>query len=75
MDPRRRFLIAATGLMVVVAVGAAGYMLIERWSFMDAIYMTVITLSTVGFEEVRDLSNGGRVFGTREQLRNLEGSA
>jgi len=43
-------------------MGVAGYMAIEGWSFLDALYMTVITLSTVGYKEVGDLSTGGRVF-------------
>jgi len=42
--------------------GTAGYMLIEKWSFMDALYMTVITLATVGYGEVRRLSPSGRIF-------------
>ncbi|MBW2035917.1 MAG: potassium channel protein [Deltaproteobacteria bacterium] len=37
-------------------------MLIEKWSFMDALYMTVITLATVGYGEVRRLSPSGRIF-------------
>ena len=43
-------------------LGTAGYMAIEGWGFLDSAYMTAITVSTVGFMEVHDLSNGGRVF-------------
>jgi len=39
-----------------------GYMIIEGWSFTDAVYMTVITLSTVGYGEVQRLSPTGRIF-------------
>lgn len=42
--------------------GTIGYMLIEAWTLIDAFYMTAITLTTVGFSEVRTLSTGGRVF-------------
>ena len=49
-------------LAVLVAVAIAGYMLIEGWSFLDAAYMTVVTFTTVGYEEVRPLSSTGRVF-------------
>jgi len=37
-------------------------MTIENWRFLDALYMTVITLGTVGFKEVHDLSDGGKMF-------------
>ena len=47
---------------VVFIVGTAGYILIERWSFLDALYMTAISLTTVGFGEVQPLSDAGRVF-------------
>src|SRR5436309_240146 len=49
-------------LVLVVAYGTAGYTLIEGWSFLDALYMTVMTLSTVGFMEVHPLDAAGRVF-------------
>ncbi len=42
--------------------GTIGYMLIEGWSFIDAFYMTGITLTTVGFGETRPLSTNGRIF-------------
>lgn len=49
-------------LAALVALGVAGYMLIEGWSFLDAVYMTILTFTTVGYEEVRPLSQTGRVF-------------
>jgi voltage-gated potassium channel len=49
-------------LVLVVAYGTLGYALIEGWSFLDALYMTVMTLTTVGFMEVHPLDAGGRVF-------------
>jgi voltage-gated potassium channel len=60
--PLRRFRLAAVLLAVVLVYGVAGYMLVERWSFGDALYMVVITISTVGYEEVHPLSASGRVF-------------
>ena len=48
--------------LAVIALGVAGLMAIEGWSFLDALYMTVITLSTVGYHEIRPLSASGRIF-------------
>ncbi len=47
---------------LVTLVGTAGYMIIERWSFFDSLYMTVITVATVGFGETHPLSFMGRLF-------------
>jgi voltage-gated potassium channel len=46
----------------VLLVGTAGYMVIEGWSFFDALYMTVTTVTTVGYREVGPLSTAGRSF-------------
>lgn len=46
----------------MLAVGVVGYRLIEGWSLFDSLYMTVITLATVGYGETHPLSFGGRVF-------------
>ena len=48
--------------MVLIGGGCIGYMLIERWSFFDALYMTIITLATVGYSEVHTVSMAGRIF-------------
>jgi voltage-gated potassium channel len=57
--PLWRFVAFATALTMA---GTFGYMWIEHWSAFDALYMTVITLSTVGFGEIRPLSTAGRAF-------------
>jgi voltage-gated potassium channel len=46
----------------IILIGTAGYMVIEGWSFLDALFMTVITITTVGYNEVRPLSTAGRIF-------------
>ena len=54
-----------TGLGVfaaLIATGTAGYMTVERWSFLDALFMTVTTITTVGYREVRPLDTEGRIF-------------
>jgi voltage-gated potassium channel len=48
--------------IVVIIIGMFGYKIIEGWSFNEALYMTFITISTVGFQEVRPLSTAGRIF-------------
>jgi voltage-gated potassium channel len=62
ISPGRRFLIAVVGILALVVVGAIGYWLIEGFSLIDSLYMSVITISTVGFAEVHPLSPAGRVF-------------
>lgn len=48
--------------MTTVGIGIVGFILIEGYTFIEAFYMTMITVSTVGFEEVRPLSMEGMVF-------------
>ena len=52
----------ALALVVIVGAGLLWYTLVEGWSFIDAAYMVVVTITTVGYEEVRPLSALGRVF-------------
>lgn len=61
-QPRREILFAALFLILLLLTGMFGYRLIEGWSLMDGLYMTFITLSTIGFGEVRTLTTGGRIF-------------
>lgn len=49
-------------ILSIIMIGISGYMIIEDYKFLDALYMTVITLSTVGYGEVAQLDGGGRVF-------------
>jgi voltage-gated potassium channel len=63
LDQLRRRLILSAGLIAsVITIGTAGYMTIEGWSFLDSFYMTIITLTTVGFKEIHDLSFNGKLF-------------
>jgi voltage-gated potassium channel len=62
MSPLRRFLQIIYAVVIVVAIGVIGYKLIEGWTLLDSLYMTVITLGTVGYREVHPLSTGGMVF-------------
>lgn len=50
-----------TALIVLLLLyGISGFMIIEEWSFTDSVYMTIITISTVGYKEVHELSTLGR---------------
>jgi voltage-gated potassium channel len=49
-------------ICIVIVIGIAGFMLIEDYSLLDAVYMTVITIATIGYEETRPLSNAGKIF-------------
>ncbi len=57
-----RFLSTAAKLAGLVGGGTLGYVVIEGMAPFDALYMTVITLSTVGYDEVQPLSVEGRIF-------------
>lgn len=62
MDPVRHLRFSLFILVLVVALGTAGFAVIEGWSAFDSLYMTVITLATVGFREVHILSDEGKAF-------------
>lgn len=58
----RRLVSAILFLVLALIVGVVGYQLIERWNFSDSLYMTVITLATVGYGETNPLTPTGRIF-------------
>ncbi|BDU51460.1 potassium channel family protein [Haliovirga abyssi] len=58
----KKILIFIELLVLIFILGVLGYVVIEGYSLFDALYMTVITISTVGFEEVHKLSNTGKIF-------------
>lgn len=62
MNARQRIGQIIALLVSVIAVGTVGYEAIEGWGPLDAAYMTVITVASVGFTEVHPLSSAGRIF-------------
>jgi voltage-gated potassium channel len=58
----RTIYISALLLLTILAMGVIGFVFLEDYSALEAFYMTVITLSTVGFKEVRPLSGPGQLF-------------
>ncbi len=67
----RRLIFALLLLFSSMIVGTLGYMLIEEYSMIDAAFMSVITFSTVGFNEVNPLSDTGKIFTTGYIVVNL----
>jgi voltage-gated potassium channel len=46
-------------ILLIICVGVAGFMSIEHYSFLDALYMVIITISTIGYHEVHPVVGGG----------------
>lgn len=62
MKSMRRLIIGIVALIATIAVGTAGYVIIEGWSVLDSVFMTITTITTVGYGEVHALSDTGRIF-------------
>jgi len=62
MMPPKHFVISVALSIIVIAAGTIGYQSIEGWNFLDSIYMTIITIATVGYTEVHELGDAGKVF-------------
>jgi voltage-gated potassium channel len=58
----RRILVGLSIFVTLIAAGTIGYMVIERWSFIEALFMTVTTVTTVGYREVQPLDTKGQIF-------------
>ncbi len=59
---KKQIIVIVAALCLISLLGVAGYVFIEGWSVFEALYMTSITLTTVGFSEVSELSVAGRMF-------------
>ena len=57
-----RLLLPVAAVAVLLAAGTVGYQIVEGWGWFDALYMTAITITTVGYLEVHPMGWGGRVF-------------
>ena len=59
---RKKVILTAALIFFIISFGTLGYMTIEGWNLFDSLYMTIITLTTVGYGEVHALSDKGRMF-------------
>lgn len=57
-------MVGLAALLAVVLFGTVGYVVIERWTLAESVYMVVLSITTTGFQEVRPLSSGGRLLTT-----------
>ena len=62
MNKTRHLILSIILSSIILVIGTTGYMIIEDWRFLDALYMTVITISTVGYREINQVGDAGRVF-------------
>jgi len=62
MDSLKKIKFSLITLIVLIGGGTIGYATIEDWGFFESLYMTVITLATVGYREVHTLSQAGKIF-------------
>jgi len=62
MDLAKRLLPIIVIFPTIIAIGSIGFRLVEGWNWADAIYMSIITVFTVGFTEVQPLTQSGELF-------------
>ncbi|MFI5293451.1 MAG: potassium channel family protein [Thermodesulfovibrionales bacterium] len=59
---KTKCILSAVLIVLIISGGTLGYVFLEGWDFFDSFYMTIITLTTVGFGEVHPLSRVGKMF-------------
>src|SRR3981081_4919135 len=60
--PLSRFRLAGVLLGVIIVYGITGYTVIDGWNLLDSFYMVIITISTVGYQEIHPQGVAGRIF-------------
>src|SRR5690242_20922291 len=63
----RRFLFLVSAVLVTLAIGTAGFVVIAGYPPFDAFYMTLITMTTVGYSEIHPLGQAGRIFNSLDR--------
>jgi len=64
MKALRNVKFLAVGILLLLVIGTLGFHFIEGWPLFDGLYMTLTTLTTIGYQETHPLSHAGRVFNT-----------
>lgn len=59
---RDRLLLDLARIVILVVLGTSGYMLVEHWDPLDSLFMTVITLTTVGYDQIHTLDGPGKIY-------------
>ena len=62
MDSFGKLVRAVAAILCVLVIGTLGYHFLEDWTLLDGLYMTVITITTIGFKEVHDMGTSGEIF-------------
>jgi voltage-gated potassium channel len=71
LNQLKRLILAFILMTVSITVGVVGYMIIENYTLLNAFYMVIVTISTVGFREVEPLSQTGKIFTSFYIISNL----
>lgn len=59
---QKKLIQVLASILFIIGFGTIGYVVVEGWNFLDSIYMTITTITTVGFREIHELSLKGRIF-------------
>ncbi len=62
VNRKKRLLIIGVGFLTILIVAPVGYMFIEGWGLLDSIFMTIITIATIGYGEPHALSDTGKIY-------------
>ena len=62
MDSTKHLITSVLLTLLIIVLGTTGYMIIEGWDIFDSLYMTVITITSVGYGEVHEIGKAGRLF-------------